>query len=150
MPLPLPLLATVARRWMRSRLGRLAVAHAGDPSRVADPYHHKPVSMYQHNLSKLPPAACAEVLLQFADARERLYATFAAVDVAHPTVSNDLETGAVALLEAGERERAAEVFEDAAARFAAFFGASSADAARCMKATTATSVQAYKELCAAG
>ena len=107
---------------------------------VLHPFHHRPVLMYQHNLLKLPPGARAEVLLQHKEARERVYSTFAAADVGYSLVANDVEAAAIALLAAGEPERAAECFKDAAARFAAFYGASSVDAGRCQRGAQATTL----------
>ena len=46
----------------------------------------------------------------------------------------DIEAAAIALVEARDLEAAASAFADAASRFAAFYGAGSADARRCAAA----------------
>ena len=107
------------------------------------PYHHKPLLMYQQNLLRLQPAQRAEVLLQNADARERLYAGLGSNALAHPLVANDIEGVGVAHLAAGDPAAAADSFRDAAARFAAFYGPASADTLRCAKAAGLTSLDEY-------
>ena len=107
------------------------------------PYHHFPVLMYQSNMLKLPPAARAEVLMQHAEARHRLYAAFSADSMPHPLVANDIEAAAVALIAAGDLEAAASAFADAASRFAGFYGEESADARRCAAAEKVSTLEEY-------
>jgi hypothetical protein len=92
---------------------------------VCHPFHHRMVSMYSNNLPKLPAAARAQVLLQFASARARLLGD------SHPLVARDLESAALALHAAGEREQSLATFGDAAERFCSCFGPGCDDAARC-------------------
>lgn len=112
------------------------------------PYHHKPILMYQVNLLKLQPSQRADFLLQQADARERLYASFCGDEAgtAHPLVANDIEAAAVALLAGGDAAGARRHFTDAGARFAAFYGAASSDAARCTKAAQLERIEDYEAL----
>ena len=106
------------------------------------------VACPQVNLLKLQPAQRAEFLLQQADARERLYRSFCGDEggTAHPLVANDIEAAGVAMLAGGDPASAAAHFADAAARFAAFFGAASPDAMRCAKAATLTRIEEYEAL----
>lgn len=110
------------------------------------PFHHRMVRMYELNLLKLPGAQRAQVREQHAAARERMYRTFAAAELAPSLVANDIEGAAVALLSANDVQGAMEGFRDAGARFAAFYGASGADAERCERAATATNLAEYAAL----
>lgn len=92
---------------------------------VCHPFHHRMVEMYGTNLPKLPPAARAQVLLQFASARARL------LGESHPLVARDIEGAALALQEAGETEQSIASFTDAADRYRACFGLSCDEVARC-------------------
>ena len=109
------------------------------------PYHHRMVKMYQNNLLKLSGAQRAQVLMQHAEARARMYAGFAHAHHIHPLVANDIEAAAVALLDAGELTAAAEAFADAAQRFGAFYGPG-ADMLRCSKAKAVQSLAEYRAL----
>ena len=92
---------------------------------VCHPYHHKMVQMYSTNLDKLPDAARAQVLLQFASARGRL------LGESHPLVARDIEGAARALRAAGELEQSIATFADAANRYSDCFGPACDEAARC-------------------
>ena len=109
------------------------------------PYHHRMVKMYQNNLLKLSGAQRAQVLMQHAEARARMYAGFAHAHHIHPLVANDIEAAAVALLDAGELTAAAEAFADATQRFGAFYGPG-ADMLRCSKAKAVQSLAEYRAL----
>jgi hypothetical protein len=110
------------------------------------PYHHRPMLMYQTNMKKLQPRQRADFLEQQSNARERLYEGICGEGLAHPLVANDVESTAVALLAADDAEAAADKFRDASARFAAFYGAGSPDAARCAMAATLKRIEDYKAL----
>lgn len=92
---------------------------------VMHPFHHRMIAMYGSNLSKMPPAARAQVLLQFASARARL------LGASHPLVARDIEGAAVALHTAGEHDQAAATFADAADRYGLCYGPGCEEVARC-------------------
>ena len=115
---------------------------------VLHPYHHKVTLIYQHNLLKLAPGQRVEFVKQFADARERLYSGWTTESAAHPLVANDIEGAAVACLNAGDPEQAAEHFTDASARFASFYGPDSVDAIRCAKGAGMSTLEEYSRVAA--
>jgi len=92
---------------------------------VCHPFHHTMVTMYGNNLDKLPDAARAQVLLQFASARGRLLGD------SHPLVARDIEGAALAMHAAGEAEQSIATFADAADRYSACFGPACDEAMRC-------------------
>ena len=114
---------------------------------VLHPQHHRPALTAQRNLGELSPAARVEALRCHLYARERLYSSFVDAGDTHPLVAVDIENVAVAQLAAGDVAAAAESFANSAARFEAFYGASSEDAARCRRGTSVTSLAEFKQVC---
>lgn len=126
--------------------GAERASDVGECMQTLHPYHHRIVKMYQLNLLKLSGQQRAEVLQQHAAARVRMYSSFAAATLAHALVANDIEAAAVGLLGAGDTAASAEVFQDAAQRFASFYGAASADVVRCSRASEMHTLAEYHQM----